>query len=166
MTQDIIRQLGHLCLGSRLKRIGDRMQADVQRFIESTGLEIQTAQYPVLAAIDRNGPMTVSELVEALGVSQPGVTRNVTRLVDLGLVEITKVRRDQRHKTIALTKAGHQLTQRSKREIWPHIEAAVIELCAGLSGPLLQQLGTIEDALEKTPLDRRAANRAAARRAR
>jgi DNA-binding MarR family transcriptional regulator len=166
MTQDIIRQLGHLCLGSRLKRIGDRMQADVQRFIESTGLPIQTAQYPVLAAIDLNGPMTVSELVDALGVSQPGVTRNIKGLVDMGLVEIAKVHRDQRHKTIALTKAGRQLTQRSKREIWPHIEAAVVEVCTGLSGPLLKQLAAIEDALAQTPLDRRAAKRVAARRTR
>lgn len=159
MTQDIIRKLGHLCLGSRLKRIGDRMQADTLRFIESTGLPIQPAQYPLLAAMDLNGPMTVSELVDALGVSQPGVTRNITRLAALGLVDVRKVHRDQRQKTVALTKAGHQIMQRSKREIFPHIEGAVSELCAGLAGPLLQQLGAIEDALAHTPLDRRAAGR-------
>lgn len=165
MTQDIIRKLGHLCLGSRLKRVGDRMQADTLRFIESTGLAIQPAQYPLLAAIDLNGPMTVGELVEALGVSQPGVTRSITRLVDIGLVEIARVHRDQRQKTVTLTKAGRQAMQRSKREIFPHIESAVGELCAGLSGPLLQQLGAIEDGLAHTPLDRRAARRATKRRA-
>lgn len=165
MTQDIVRELGHLCLGSRLKRIGDRMQADVTRFIEGAGLAIQPAQYPLLAAIDRNGPMTVGELVEALGVSQPGVTRNIARLAEMGLIEIAKVHRDQRQKTVALTKLGRQTMLRSKRDVWPHIEAAVIELCKGLSGPLLQQLGTIEDALAELPLDKRA-NRMEARRAR
>jgi DNA-binding MarR family transcriptional regulator len=166
MAEDIIKQMGLLCLGSRLKRIGDRMQADVSRFIEDCGLDIQPAQYPLLAALDRDGPMTVSDLVEALGVSQPGVTRNVTRLADMGLVETAKGRSDQRHKTVALTKAGRQAVQLSKRDVWPHIEAAVVEVCAGLSGPLLKQLGAIEDALADAPLDRRAARGAKGKRAR
>jgi len=158
MPEDIIGQLGLLTLGSRLKRIGDRMQADVARFVEKSGLSIQPAQYPLLAAIDRNGPLTVSELVEAVGVSQPGVTRSLTRLVEMGLVESSRVHRDQRHRTIALTAAGRDAMERSKREIWPHIEAAVAELCAGLSAPLLGQLGRIEAALEHAPLDQRAAH--------
>jgi DNA-binding MarR family transcriptional regulator len=165
MTEDILRKLGHLCLGSRLKRIGDRMQADAQRFIEGTGLPIQSAQYPLLAAIDLLGPMTVGQLVDTLGVSQPGVTRNLTRLTELGLVETAKINRDQRQKTVTLTNAGRLAMQHSKREVFPHIEGAVRELCTGLSGPLLQQLGAIEDALAQVPLDRRAAKRAAKRRA-
>ncbi len=158
MPEDIIRKMGYLCLGSRLKRLGERLQADVQRFIEKSGLAIQPAQYPLLAAIDRNGPLMVGELVEALGVSQPGVTRNVIRLVEMGLVDITRVGRDQRQKTVALTAAGRQAIAFSKREVWPHIEAAVTELCAGLSGPLLTQLAAIEDGLAEKPLDQRAAS--------
>ena len=156
MTEDIVRKLGLLCLGTRFKRIGERMQGDVARFVEASGLAIQPGQYPLLAALDANGPLTVSELVEALGISQPGVTRNVTRLVDLGLVDMSRDRADQRHKAVALTAQGHQAVDKSKRELWPHIEAAVADLCAGLSGPLLTQLGKIEDGLAQTPLDRRA----------
>ena len=160
MTEDIVRKLGYLCLGSRLKRIGERLQGDVARFIETSGLAIQPSQYPLLAALDQNGPLMVGELVEALGVSQPGVTRNVIRLVEMGLVDIKRVGRDQREKTVGLTNAGRQLLAQSKRDVWPHIEAAVIEVCAGLSGPLLTQLGAIEDCLAEKPLDQRAANHA------
>jgi DNA-binding MarR family transcriptional regulator len=165
MTEDILRRFGHLCLGSRLKRLGERLQADVLRFTESTGLSIQPGQYPLLATIDRNGPQTVGDLTQALGVSQPGVTRNVKHLVEVGLLKITRTHRDQRQRTAALTRLGRQAIERSKREVWPHIEAAVSEICAGLSGPLLEQLGAIEDALAETPLDRRAARRTMARRA-
>ena len=160
--EDIVRQMGHLFLASRLKRIGERMQGDVLRFVESTGLPIQPAQYPLLAALHHAGPLTVGELVQATGVSQPGVTRNLVRLVEMGLVETSRVRRDQRHKTAALTALGKDAMARSAREIWPHVEAAAIELCAGLSGPLLEQLDAIEDALARTPLDRRAATHKAA----
>lgn len=158
MTEDIVKRLGYLCLGSRLKRLGERMQADVQRFIEDGGVEILPSQYPLLAAIDRSGALTIGELADALGVSQPGVTRNVTRLVDLGLLEPADANgRDRRHKAVALTKAGAKLVARSKQDIWPHIEASVREVCAGKSGPLLDQIAAIEDALAAAPLDRRAA---------
>ena len=157
MPEDIVRKMGHLCLGSRLKRIGERLQADVLRFTEKAGLPIQPSQYPLLAALDRSGPLTVGELVEALGVSQPGVTRNVGLLVEMGLVDISRDRRDQRQKAVALTAAGRRAVERSKREVWPHIEAAVVGLCAGLSGPLLTQLASIEDGLAAEPLDKRAA---------
>lgn len=160
MTEDIVRRLGYLTLGSRLKRIGERLQADVLRFTEDKGLSIQPSQCTLLAALDRHGDLTVGELAEALGVSQPGVTRNVARLIDDGLLESGAPHPDQRHKTVRLSKAGHIAVKRSKSEVWPHIEAAVREICANLDGPLLKQLDALEDALAKTPLDRRAAKRA------
>jgi DNA-binding MarR family transcriptional regulator len=164
MTEDVVRRLGYLTLGSRLKRIGDRLQADVLRFNEGAGVAIQPAQCTLLAALDRNGALTVGELAEALGVSQPGVTRNVARLLDRGLIETSRNGTDQRQKTVTLSKAGRDAVKRSKRDLWPHIEAAVRELCENLDGPLLDQLAAIEDALAKTPLDRRAAKRAEKRK--
>jgi len=155
--EDVVKEMGHLCLGSRLKRLGERMQADVQKVIDEAGLPIQTSHYPLLAAIDRNGPLTVGYLVEALGVSQPGVTRSIARLADIGFVEVSREHRDQRRKTVSLTASGREAVERSKRDVWPRIEAAVKNMCADLSGPLLEQLGAVEEALSGEPLDKRAA---------
>jgi DNA-binding MarR family transcriptional regulator len=154
---DILRDGGLLFLGSRLKRLAERLQADVARIVESTGLPIQPGQYPLLAALDSIGPLTVSDLVSTTGVSQPAVTRALARLTELGLIETTRVHRDQRHKTISLTAAGQDAMARSRREVWPRVEAAVSEICTPLTGPLLTQLAAIEDALAQTPLDRRPA---------
>ncbi len=156
MTMDIVRHLGPLMLGSRLKRLGERLQADTALYLEAEGFAVQPSQYPLLAALDANGPMTVSELVAAVGVSQPGITRNLLRLVDVGFVEMSRVHRDQRHKTATLTAQGSEVMARSKREIWPCVGGAVGELCAGLSGSLLEQLTIIEERLEDVPLHRRA----------
>ena len=153
---DAIGQGGLLFLGSRLKRLGERLQADVLRFNEAAGVPLQPSQAPVLAALDRHGPLTIGAIVEALGLSQPSVTRNVARLAELGLVEALRGR-DQRTRTVALTDAGRALMQRSRAELWPRIEAAVAGLCAGLSGPLLGQLAAIEVGLAERSLDRRAA---------
>jgi len=155
--QDILADGGHLFLGSRLKRLGERMQADVSRVVAAANLPIQPSQYPVLAALDLYGPMTVGAAADTLGLSQPAITRAVTRLIDLGLVASSRGRADQRCRTIALTPAGEAALAQSKREVWPRIESAVTAICAPLDGPLLDQLAAIERALADVPLDQRAA---------
>ncbi|MDQ6433360.1 MarR family transcriptional regulator [Mesorhizobium sp. LHD-90] len=156
MVEDIVRSFGFLTLGTRMKRIGERLQADTQRIIDEAGLPIQAAQYPYLAAIDRQGPLTIGELTMAVGISQPGVTRTVAQLAAQGLLEVRQAPGDQRRRTVALTPDGRQLVEFSKQHIWPRIEAAVKDLCKDLSGPLLPQLAAIEQGLAATPLDRRA----------
>ncbi|WP_137930174.1 MarR family winged helix-turn-helix transcriptional regulator [Mesorhizobium comanense] len=153
--EDILRSLGHLCLGSRLKRLGEQLQADTQRLLDGLETRVLSSQYPLLAALDRLGPLPVGELAQSLGVSQPGVTRSVSLLGDLGLVEVNPSQDDQRRRLVSLTGSGRQLVDAASREVWPRIENAVAELCSGLSGPLLGQLAAIEDRLAQAPLDRR-----------
>src|SRR5262245_30500522 len=157
MTEDVIRSLGHLALGTRLKRIGERLQAQTQRILDAHELPIQSAQFPFLAAIDRSGSVTVGELAEAVGVTQPGATRALAQLAEAGFVEIASASDDQRRKSVTLTRQGKRLVELGKREVWPVVEAAVKDVCRGLSGSLLEQLAALEDGLGEESLDRRAA---------
>jgi DNA-binding MarR family transcriptional regulator len=156
MIHDVVRRLGYLALGTRLRRLGERMQADTQRILDEHGLAIPTAQFPFLAAIDQLGASTIGDLADAVGVSQPGATRTLAQLADGGFVAITTASDDQRRKLVALAPKGAHLVAVAKREVWPLIETAVRELCKG-AGPLLDQLAAIEDGLVAQPLDRRAA---------
>lgn len=155
MTTDILRDLGPIFLGSRLKRLAERMQAGATRMIEDAGLGVQPAHMPLLTALDR-GPMTVGQLVEVVGTSQPGVTRTAGQLIDMGLVHSVSGT-DQRQRTLSLTAAGKAAMARTKLLIWPRIEKAVNEICDGLSGPLLDQIAAIEEALAVKPLNERVA---------
>jgi DNA-binding MarR family transcriptional regulator len=157
MTEDVVRQLGYLTLGTRLRRLGERLQADTQRILDEHGVTIPTAWFPFLAALDRIGPSTIGALAEAVGVSQPGATRALAQLADAGLVAVSPGADDQRQRFVALARPGQRLVSTAKREVWPLIEAAVRGLCAAGRGPLLDQLAAIEDGLAAAPLDRRAA---------
>lgn len=159
MTEDVVRALGLLTLGSRLKRIGERLQADATRIAAAHGVSLQASQYPFLGALDRLGPLTVGTLAEAVGITQPGATRTVGQLVRLGLVTARPGRDDQRQRVVALTAKGRRQVEIGKRDVWPEIQAAVADLCRGLDGPLLDQLAAIEDGLAERPLDRRTASR-------
>jgi len=156
MARDILVDLGELFLGSRLKRLAERLQADAARVAQAAGLAIQPAQFPLLAAIDRYGPLTVGEAVEALGVSQPAVTRCATGLVESGLIEAERSDTDLRQKTLRLTDAGSAAMTLARQSMWPLLNGAVKQLCAPLTGGLLDQIGQIETALEAMPLEERA----------
>lgn len=156
MTPDIVRDLGHLTLGTRLKRLGERLQAQTQALLEASAIDLPAAHCPVLAALDRLGPLSVGELTRALGVTQPGVTRMLDRLEADGWVLSRSEAGDRRVRTLALTDAGQDLIARARRVAWPKIEAAVAEACAGPPGTLLARLAALEDALAAAPLTARA----------
>lgn len=156
MKQDVVKELGLLALGTRLKRIGERLQAQTQAVLESAGVATPASHFPLLATLDRLGAMSVGELAEALGVSQPGVTRQLSNLQAEGLVQAEQSPGDLRSRTIDLTKAGRQLVARAKRSTWPAIEAAVSDACAADGRALLAMLATLEQALAEESLNNRA----------
>jgi DNA-binding MarR family transcriptional regulator len=164
VVEDIVRTFGFLTLGSRMKRIGERLQADTQRILDEMDVPVQVSHHPFLASLDRFGPLTLGELADAVGITQPGATRVVSQLVALGAVRVRQAPEDQRRKIITLTKKGQEIVEFGKRNVWPRIEAAVAEVCGTLSGPLLKQLAAIEDGLAKKPLHKRAGTAVRARR--
>jgi DNA-binding MarR family transcriptional regulator len=132
---DVIAEGAETFLGSRLKRLADRMQGGASRFVGSLGMEAQPTHMGLLAALDR-APMTVGQLVDAVGTSQPGVTRGLGQLIEMGLVESARGT-DQRSKTMRLTPAGEAAMVRIKLQVWPRLEAAVKAITDGFSGGFL-----------------------------
>lgn len=155
---DIVRELGHLTLGTRLKRLGERLQAQTQAVLGEADISLPASHLVVLAALDRLGPLSVGELTEAVGISQPGISRMVENLRSDGLVTSSRPTEDRRVRSMVMTEAGRRLVARAKRLAWPKVEAAVADACAGVSGPLLAQLSALEEALQAAPLSARAAH--------
>ena len=151
---DVIADLGELFLGSRLKRLAERMQGGAARFVGDMGLEVQPPHMGILASLDR-APMTVGQLVEAIGTRQPGVTRSAGQLMRMGLIEAVRGK-DQRQKTLRLSHKGAATMARIKLKIWPRLDQAVKSITGGLSGSFLDQISAIETALAEKPLELRA----------
>ncbi|MCB2176944.1 MAG: MarR family transcriptional regulator [Actinomycetales bacterium] len=152
--EDVVAELGHLTLGSRLRRVGERVQGATQEWLRARSIDVPAAQLPALAAVGRLGPLTVGELAQALRLTQPGVTRTVARLVGAGLVAVAADGADARVRRVALTPTGSELLTRCEAELWPRVDAAVAAVCAGLDGPLLAQLTELERAVQDGALAR------------
>ena len=51
MVRDVTRELGYLPLGSRLKRVGERLQAETARFLLNEGVDMPQGVWPLLVTL-------------------------------------------------------------------------------------------------------------------
>lgn len=151
MPTDLLRDLGPAYLGSRLKRLGERMQAGAARVTMDAGLPMQPSHMSLLAALDGQ-EMSVGELVQTVGTSQPGVTRGIRQLIKLGLVQ-SRPCTDQRKRAVSLTPAGVAAFARAQVHVVPKLEDALRELMEDRIDAFMQQITRLETALAETPLD-------------
>jgi DNA-binding MarR family transcriptional regulator len=154
--EDVVKELGYLALGTRLKRLGERLQAQTQVILEDADIDLPASHFPILAALGRLGALNIGELTAAVGMSQPGVTRLVDKLATEGLVQSTQSVSDRRVRTIELTKSGRHLVTKANRTVWPVIAASVADACSGPAEALLPVLAALEMALEEESLGARA----------
>ena len=152
MARDVLAEMGYLALGSRLKRLAGRMQADATKAFADRGIPVQATHFPLLAALTTYGPLSVTEAVEAVGISQPAVTRIHNSLQKLGLTRTAPVKGDNRQKQIRLTPKGEALIEDMKHDMWPHVRRAAQALCEGPDTDILGQIARLEEGLQNRPL--------------
>lgn len=152
MEVDLLAGFGVGFLGSRLKRLAERMQADAAEVARSLDLPVQPAQMSLLMTIRLHGPIAVGELAQRLRLAQPTVTRALGTLERDGFVEARRTPGDGRSKRLALTEAGEALMVRVQTELLPRIEPAAAELVEGLSGDFMQGLAKVEARLDEASL--------------
>ncbi len=154
---DVVAQMGPVLLGSRFKRLAERLQVGAATVITDAGIPLQPSHIPVMAALGE-GPKTIGRLSEATGTRQPGVTRTVGQLVKLGMV-LQVAGTDQRERLASLTPAGLAAMARTRQQVWPRIGQAVEALLAGIApAPLLDQIAALEAGLASRSLVERVAD--------
>jgi DNA-binding MarR family transcriptional regulator/N-acetylglutamate synthase-like GNAT family acetyltransferase len=152
MIPDTLADLGVTFLGSRMKRLADRLQTDAAAILQSLDLPIQPAQQQFLAVLRQQGPQTVGAIALHLRLSQPTATRALQALIEQGLIDVSREGRDQRQKRLSLSQAGEALMDRLERDLWPRVEAAAVSLCGGQHVALLKAIALIEAELDRRSL--------------
>ena len=87
----------------------NRPQPDAA-LIAIAGVDLDRALFPLLARVERRGPLPIGELAELCGRDYTTVSRQVTKLEELGLVVRRVNTGDARVKEAAITKKGRVIT--------------------------------------------------------
>ncbi|TPV92423.1 MAG: GNAT family N-acetyltransferase [Myxococcales bacterium FL481] len=150
-TSDFFDELGPVGMGSRTKRLGERIFGEAAESYAELGYDFEARWFPLTNLLARQGSIAVSEAARRLGVSQPAISQFAAQLEDAGLVEFVADERDGRRRVLTLSPVGAELVSELE-PVWAAFQEAAIELCmeAGVDFPAA--LRRIETALDRASL--------------
>lgn len=92
----------------RMTRISSLALARMERELDRCGID--RVDFEVLSAVARSDhPLRASEVTSVTGISGASTTKHAERLVQLGLLERTRLERDGRVVLLSLTDSGRKL---------------------------------------------------------
>jgi len=102
-----IRQLHHTLVD--LVGLMNRPQRD-SALLQEAGVSLDRALFPLLIVVERKGPIGVVELAELVGRDYTTVSRQITKLDDLGLITRQRSKTDNRVRGVVITAKGKEIT--------------------------------------------------------
>lgn len=144
---DHIRELGELALGSRLKRLSDKIMGQVAQGYQLAEVEFEPRWFPIFSLLAEYGPLGIVEIGEALGISHAAVNQISTELLKAKLIEEDRDSNDGRRRMLKLSKNGRRQESELKL-VWGDFRAAVTDLVHKAGVDLMGALDAVESALE------------------
>jgi len=143
-----------MALGSRLRRLLERMDREVLGVYRGAGQRFEPRWYGAFAALRDEGPLTVGDLSQRLGVSHAAVSQVRTALEAEGLIRGEGDPRDGRRHVLSLTAKGRETALRLA-PLWSAIASAVSEVLAEHAPTLPAELDALERAMDQRGLPAR-----------
>jgi DNA-binding MarR family transcriptional regulator len=137
--------------GSRLRRLLERLDREVSAVYRAAGQRFEPRWYAVFVALRDEGPLTVGELSQRLGITHAAVSQVRTALEHEGLIRVAPDSQDGRRHILSLTQRG-RATARRLAPLWTAIAAAMSGILARHAPTLLDDMTALEDALDRRGL--------------
>ena len=142
---------GFIALGSRLRRLLERMDREVLGVYRAAGERFEPRWYGVFTALRDDGPLTVGELSRRLGISHAAVSQIRAALEAEDLIRGHADPWDGRRQALSLTPRGRETASRLA-PLWSAIAAAVGDMLAEHAPSLPADLDALEHAIERRGL--------------
>lgn len=148
---DFLDELAELALGSRLKRLSDRLLHDANQVYREFGHEIPVKYFTLLMLLKNSQGIGVVEAATYLGLSQPAISQFVRELVAMDLVISVAGKQDSRKKTLSLSEGGEAVLNKMQ-VMQMAVDAAAKGLCEEAGGDFYQAIRRCEAALSRKSL--------------
>lgn len=113
---DFYSQIGKVALGSRLRRLSDRLTEDAAEIYMLYNVALDPKWFPVFYVLSQQESAAVTEIAQIIGHSHASVSQIVKEMNNRGLATTEKHRQDARVSVVRLSDAGKQLIPHFKQQ--------------------------------------------------
>jgi DNA-binding MarR family transcriptional regulator len=154
--RDAIQQRGSGAFGTRLRRLSERLDRQVEALYRAHDVGFETRWFPVVALLNEHGPLSVGELAALIGITHAAVSQVRRDLIRHRLVRAKADPADRRRQILTLTPKGEALC-RKLQPLWRAVAQATDAMLTEAAPDFLEQFSRVEAAIENDPMDSRAA---------
>lgn len=147
----IYDELGRIALGSRIRRLGDRLTEENSAVYARYGSTLEPRWFPVFYALSQQDGQTTNGLAERIGQTHASVSQVLNQMQKKGLVEIEKQPHDARCSHVSLTEAGRALLPPLTEQL-TDLDTAMQQLHAESQHNLLEAITEFEFLLDQQSL--------------
>ncbi|MEO0882843.1 MAG: MarR family transcriptional regulator [Pseudomonadota bacterium] len=144
---DFVRDLGVTALGTRLKRLFDRLNEPVTALYRQQ-LGFEQRWFALTLFLEHHGPSTIGAAAKALGQSHAAVVQVVNAMLAAGLVARQKNPKDKRSSVITLTADGQDIAAQV-RMLSQDVDRAAHALLKEAAPDLVDALDQLDLALSR-----------------
>lgn len=149
--EDYFEELGEVALGSRLKRLSDKMMGDAARIYNFAGHDMRPRWFTLMSLLFDKKQVSVVAAADLLGLTQPCISQFSREMDKQGLLKFTSDPDDLRRKIMSLSKKG--IKQYNKMQpVRKAVRQSAIELCTEGDQNFYQALEKFEKAFERKSL--------------
>jgi DNA-binding MarR family transcriptional regulator len=151
---DYLRSVGAEAIGGRLRRLSERIDRDAVALYKAQGVNFEQRWFGFVNQLRLHGPLSVTDIANALRISHASVSQSRKSLEDAGLIMSRPAPDDARRRLLELSEAGWALVEQLT-PLWEADARAAVALVSEASG-LMEALDQLEDALDRCSLTGRA----------
>lgn len=124
---EFFNKVGKMALGSRLRLMSTMITDDAAKIYELHGIDFIPKWFPVFYLLSEEKEITITEIANEIGHSQPSVSKIVQEMIAAGLIQENVKTIDKRKNVIVLTEQGLLVFNKLKLQCID-VEAAVEDL--------------------------------------
>jgi DNA-binding MarR family transcriptional regulator len=135
-------------LGTQLRHLIELLDSAVEAAYANAGIDYRPRYTPVMRVLAQQDSVTVGQIAELAGITQPAATQTVALMKKEGLVQVASSASDGRQRVVRLSRRGESLLP-TLQACWLATRQAADGLDAELPYPLSQCLAEAITALSR-----------------
>ena len=153
---DFYEQAGKMAIGSRLRRLSERMTDEAAKIYTLYGNDLQPRWLPVFFSLSNSEEKSITKIAEEIGQSHPAVSQVVREMAKQGFVKEKKDKADGRKNLVYLAPKAKAIEERIQVQ-YDDIHAVVDDILSQTDHNLWKAIAEWEFLLDKKGLFARVA---------